>query len=350
MLKLEELLGNYKQGRLTRRNFLTGAALLGVSTSIAGTLADVVAPTAAFAADEPKFRPKDKYKIVFVATALAHSVPAAWSKGMEREAAYHDNLTYAVEDGQWKAETQIGIMENLINQQVDAIVLQAVDAAALTPSVTEAEAAGIPVINLNLDTVAKHAGIVTMVTRESGRLIADAMVKQMGGKGKVVIIQSPPGASIGVDREAGFREQLKAKYPDVEILAAQNGEWQKEKGMAVMQGYLQAYKDINGVYGINDSMAEGAALAAEAAGRLKDMVIWGNDGEKDALTMIEQGKLAGTIYTNCFEQGAAALRLAEFLVTCGVKPTALPFQGVVKIAPKVVTKDTVAEVLPADRW
>ena len=301
-------------------------------------------------AQDDKFRKKAKYSIVFVATAIAHSVPAAWHKGMEREAAYHDNIDYAMEDGQWKAEIQIEKMENLINQQVDAIVLQAVDAAALAPSVSEAEEAGIPVINLNLDTVAKHAGIVTMVTRESGRLIADGMAKQMGSKGKVVIIQSPPGASIGVDREAGFRETIKEKYPDIEIVAAQNGEWQKEKGMAVMQGFLQAYPDITGVYGINDSMAEGAALAAEAAGRLKDIVIWGNDGEKDALTMIEKGQLAGTIYTNCFEQGAAALRLAEFLVTAGVKPTELPFQGMVKIAPKVVTKENVSEILEADRW
>jgi len=189
-----------------------------------------------------------------------------------------------------------------------------------------------------------------MVTIESGKLIADAMAKQLGGKGKIVIIQSPPGASIGVDRETGFRQVVKEKYPEMEIIAAQNGEWQKEKGMSVMQGFLQAYDKIDGVYAVNDSMAEGAALAAEAAGRLDEMVIWGNDGERDALTMIEQGKLAGTIYTNCFEQGAAALRLAEFLVTCGVNPLDLPYQGVVKIAPKVVTKENVAEIPEADRW
>lgn len=349
MIKFDEFMKRFKEGRMSRRNFITGATLFGVSAAMAGNLADSLNPRAAYA-EENKFRAKEVYKIAFVATAIAHSVPAAWHKGMEREAAYHDNIDYMMEDGQWKAEIQIEKMENLINQQVDAIILQAVDAAALSPSVVEAEEAGIPVVNLNLDTVAKHAGIVTMVTIESGKLIADGMAKQLGGKGKIVILQSPPGASIGVDRETGFRQVLKEKYPEMEIIAAQNAEWQKEKGMAVMQGFLQAYDKIDGVYGINDSMAEGAALAAEAAGRLNEMVIWGNDGERDALTMIEQGKLAGTIYTNCFEQGAAALRLAEFLVTCGVNPLDLPYQGVVKIAPKVVTKDNVAEIPEADRW
>jgi len=349
MGKFDDFIMRFKQGRMSRRNFITGATLFGVSVAVAGNLADGINPRAAHA-DEQKFRDKDVYEIAFVATAIAHSVPAAWHKGMEKEAAYHDNIDYLMEDGQWKAEIQIEKMENLINQQVDAIVLQAVDAAALSPSVMEAEEAGIPVICLNLDVVAKHAGIVTMVTIESGKLIADGMAEQLGSKGKIVILQSPPGASIGVDRETGFRQALEEKYPDMEVIAAQNAEWQKEKGMSIMQGFLQAYDQIDGVYGINDSMAEGAALAAEAAGRLDDIVIWGNDGEKDALTMIEQGTLDGTIYTNCFEQGAAALRLSEFLVTCGVKPVELPYEGVVKIAPKVITKDNVSAITEADRW
>jgi len=349
MLKFDDLIGKFRQGRMSRRHFVTGAAMFGLSAAVAGNVADVVNPRVARAADE-KFNPKKLYKIAFVPTALAHSVPAAWSKGMEREAKDLEGFQYTVEDGQWKAEVQIEKMENLINQKVDCIILQAQDAAALSPSVMEAEDAGIPVVSLNLDTVAKHAGIVTMVTRESGKLIADGMAKQLGGKGKIVILQSPPGASIGVDREAGFREVLKAQYPGMEIIAAQNAQWQQDPAMSIMQGLLQANKDINGVYGINDSMAMGAALAAEAAGRLKDIVIWGNDGEKAALTNIEKGKLAGTIYTNCFAQGAAAFHLAEFLCTTGVNPKDLPYEGVIKIAPLVVTKDNVATIAEPDRW
>ncbi|NPV81929.1 MAG: sugar ABC transporter substrate-binding protein [Firmicutes bacterium] len=178
---------------------------------------------------------------------------------------------------------------------------------------------------------------------------AGIYTKELGGKGNVVIIQGPPGASIAIDRERGFREEI-AKYPNIKIIAAQPADWQKEKAFAVMQSLLQRYKEIDGVFGINDSMAEGAALAAEQAGRLKGMSIWGLDGEKDALTMIEEGKLTGTVYTNCYEQGATAMRLVEYLLTSGLKPKDIKKTGVIQIAPVVVTKSTVANIKPEDRW
>ena len=294
----------------------------------------------------------DAVKIGFVPNVIGDSVAAAWGEGIRRELQYYPNIKYQAFDGKASAETQVQIMKDLINQKYDCIILQANDAAALAGAVREAEEAGIPVITLNLDADTPHAALVAMVDYEAGYLVAEEIAKSVGAKeGNVVVIQAPPGASRGINVEKGFRDGL-AKHPNLKLLDAQNGEWLTEKGNEVMRDFLTKYPKIDGVFVINDAMAEGASQAAEAAGRLDSMVIWGADGEKKALEYIEQGKLTGTIYTNCYDQGATAARLAlYFLSATGDVDTArLTRTPVVKMAPIVVTQKTVGTISPDIRW
>lgn len=315
-----------------------------VAPLMVAALALAMAAPAATAAEGRK-----TWKIGFISWAISHTVPAAWAKGMQDYCDNFPNISLKVFDGEEKPETQARLMQDLINQGYDAIILQAADAAALALSVEEAEEMGIPVICINLDTTVPHAGLVQMAGYEAGYLVGEAMAKQMNGKGKVVIIQGVIGASTAVLRETGFRDAI-AKHSGIEILAAQPADWDKQKGMTVMNSFLQAYPQIDGVFGVNDSMAEGAALAAEAAGRLKGMYIWGDDGQKDTLAMIEDGRMAGTIYTNCFEQGAMSAALCTYILSSGIDVKDIPNTGVINMAPVVVTKDNVHNILEKDRW
>lgn len=317
---------------------------------IAGLTAIVAFALAAWASAPARSAEKPaNYKIGFISWSISHTVPAAWAKGMQDYCGNFPNISLKVFDGEEKPETQARLMQDLINQNYSAIILQAADAAALASSVEEAEEAGIPVICINLDTTVPHAGLVQMAGYEAGYLVGEAMAKQLGGKGKVVVIQGVIGASTAVLREAGFRDAV-AKHPGMEILAAQPADWDKQKAMTVMNSFLQAHPRIDGVFGVNDSMAEGAALAAEAAGRLKGMCIWGDDGQKDTLAMIEDGRLAGTVYTNCFEQGAMAAALCTYLLSSGINVKDIPNTGIINMAPIVVTKDNVGSILDKDRW
>ena len=107
------------------------------------------------------------------------------------------NITLDVYDGEASVDTEVQIMDELINQKYDAIILQATDAAGLASSVDKAEAAGIPVITVNMDADTTHAGMVTMVDIEAGEKVAEAIGESLGGKGNVVIISATPGASKG---------------------------------------------------------------------------------------------------------------------------------------------------------
>lgn len=295
---------------------------------------------------------KDAIKIGFVPDVIGDSVASAWGEGIKRQLQYYPNIKFQAFDGKASPETQVQILKDLINQKYDCIILQAHDATAVASTVKEAEAAGIPVITLNLDAATPHAGLVAMVDYEAGNLVAQEIANSIGAKdGNVVIIQAPPGASRGINVEKGFRDGL-AKFPNVKILDAQNGEWLTEKGNEVMRDFLTKYPKIDGVFAINDAMAEGASQAAEAAGRLKDMVIWGADGEKKALEYIEQGKLTGTIYTNCYEQGATAACLALYAISAkgDIDSSQFAKTPIVKMAPIIVTKKTVGLVPPSIRW
>ena len=293
---------------------------------------------------------KDPIKIGFIPYVIGDSVASAWGEGIKRELQYYPNIAFQIFDGKASAETQNQIMTDLINQKYDAIVLQAVDSAALAGTTKQAEAVGIPVITLNLDAQTTHTALVAMVDTEAGYIVAQQIAKAVGTKkGNIVLIQAPPGASRGINVEAGFRAGV-AEHANLKILDAQNGEWLTEKGNAVMRDFLTKYKQIDGVFAINDAMAEGASQAAEAVGRLKQMVIWGADGEKKALEYIEKGKLTGTIYTNCFDQGATAARMALFAIDSKVDASKFGKTPVVKMAPIVADKDTVATITPNIRW
>ena len=91
-------------------------------------------------------------------------------------------------------------------------------------------------------------------------------------------------------------------------------------------------------------------LAQAAMGRLGEMVIWGADGESKALEYIEQGKMTGTIYTNCFDQGKTAFRLMLYALNSEIQPSTFTATPVVKMSPIVATKDNL-DLIPASiRW
>lgn len=304
-------------------------------------------PAAPAAAVAPTTGP---WKVAYVPTQIGQPVTLAWGKGLESVFKQFPNVTYQAFDGQMKAETQVSVIEDLINQGYNAIVLQPVDAAALSAAVQKAEGKGIPVITINTPVQAKHTAVVQMADVEAGYAVGVEMCNQLNNAGNVAIIQSPPGASLGVNREKGFRNALAEKCPDVKIVGAQNGEWNKDKAIAIMNAFMQANDKLDGVFAANDNMAEGAMVAAESAGRLKDIKIWGANGQSSTLKLIEEGKIAGTAYNDSINQGVVAGDLVMYLLTGGGGPSTAPATGVIKIAPFAATQETVGQIQAADRW
>jgi len=291
------------------------------------------------------------YKVAYIPQSIGQPNTNAWFEGMMRVFRTYPNVKVQSFDAQLKAELQVSFMDDVINQKYDFIVLQAMDAAGLSASVKAAEAAGIPVITVNLATIQKHTASVQMADISAGYAVGKEMGKQLGGKGNVVIIQSPPGAILGVNREKGFRQALAELYPNIKIVGAQSAEgWKKEIAITIMNSFLQANKELSGVFAVNDNMAEGAMIAAESAGRLSQIKIWGANGQKSTLALIEQGKLAGTAYNNSFEQGSLIARMAMDIMTKKLGPSKEKETKIIQIPPFAATFETVKQIAAEDRW
>ena len=320
------------------------------AASAAAENTDTAAPAPAANSNKVKKNPyTEDIKIAYIAHDLSTPNNQAWLEGIERECASWDNIVVQSFNGESSAETQVTIMSDVIDQKYDAIILQCSDGTALAPSVDEAEKAGIPVITLNLDAYTVHSALVMAVDYDAGRMVADEMAKEMNGKGDVVVIQGVAGLTRTDNLEKGFRDTI-ANYPDIKIIDAQSASFEKETAITVMNSFLQNYEKIDGVFCINDAMAEGAALAVQSAGRKGEMVIWGADGESDALAMIESGDMTGTIYTNSWDEGSTAAKIALLMVGSEYDSAVLTETPQVIMEPIVVTIDTVSSIPPEDRW
>jgi ribose transport system substrate-binding protein len=203
---------------------------------------------------------------------------------------------------------QMSQVEDVIVKKPDAIVFTPVDYKALIPSVEKMNAAGIPVVNVT-DHMAggKLVSYVGIDDYKVGLATGQALVKALGGKGNVVIIEGVKGSLSNQDRTRGLTDAIKAA-PGMKLLATQPGNFQRLNALQVMENMMQSFPQIDGVMAANDAMAIGAIEALEAAGR-KSVVV-GINGTKEAVDAVKAGKLLASGQADPFMQGCLATTLA----------------------------------------
>lgn len=239
-----------------------------------------------------KSNTKKKLKIGLTVPNLSNPYFVAMSKGAKEVASkYNADVTTVSADQDLAKQTQQ--IEDFITKKVDLILLCPFDSSGIASAVSEAKAAGIPVVAL--DGFAQ-GGIDTVVMSDNvqaGKLAADYLVKKLNGKGNIVIIDGPPVSAV-TDRIKGFDEVIK-KYPDIKVVANQNGEGNREKGLNVMEGILTANKKIDAVFTINDEEAVGVQIAQQQANRQNEFFVVSVDGAPSAIDAMKKGgSIAGT--------------------------------------------------------
>jgi ribose transport system substrate-binding protein len=274
------------------------------STAPAATAAASTAPAAG-----------KKINIGFSQGTVNHPWRVAMVEGNKKYAAEKlPDVNLTITDGQNKASKQVSDVEDLIAQKIEVLMISPLTEDALTPIVKKAMDAGIKVVTMDRKVntpVTVHVGANNIPI---GQGAADFLNEKLGGKGSIIEIQGTAGASATNDRDKGFRDQL-AKYPGMKIVADQTGDFLREPAMKFMEDMLQRFGpgQIQAVYAHNDEMALGAVKALEAAGRLKEVLVIGVDGENVAFDAIKQGKMAASfIYPYVAPEGIEyAYKLAK---------------------------------------
>lgn len=203
---------------------------------------------------------------------------------------------------------QLSQLEDVVTRRPDALVFMPVDYVAMVPGVQQVNKAGIPIVNV---TDRLSAGDTVSFVGASdynlGLLAGEALLKKMGGKGNVIILEGVKGTITNTDRVRGFNDALK-KFPDVKLLASQPGNYQRLQALQVTENLLQSHRQIDGIMAANDAMGIGAIEALDGAGR-KAQVISIN-GTKEAIEAIKAGKLLASSDYNGFIQGCLGVQIA----------------------------------------
>jgi ribose transport system substrate-binding protein len=213
-----------------------------------------------------------------------------------QEAADAAGVELVVVDAQDDPAQEATNMEDLIQQGVDAILVNPTDADAIVPSIQKANEADIPVFTI--DRGATGGDVVAHIASDNvagGMMAGEFLCDALGGEGNVVELEGIAGTSAARDRGQGFNEYMSSECPDVEIIARQTANFNRAEGLSVFENILQAEPEIDGVFAHNDEMILGAIEAAKAAGRDAEIVFVGFDAVDDAVAAVEAGDLAATI-------------------------------------------------------
>ncbi|ABC91180.1 ribose ABC transporter, substrate-binding protein [Rhizobium etli CFN 42] len=224
-------------------------------------------------------------------------------------------------DAKGDGPTQVNQIQDLLTQKIDALIYIPAGAAAATVPVKLAKNAGIPVVNV--DRNAEGAPGDTFLATDSvasAKAVCDYILKEAGGKGKMVIIHGQKGTTPEVDRSKGCGESLKA-YPDVKVVAEQYSNiWSQDEGFQIMQNMLQANPDVSIVFAQADGLALGAAQAIKVANPSQKIVVGGFDGDTAALEALSKGVFNVTATQQTQKMGRDAVENAAKLVAGGKVP------------------------------
>ncbi|HZK61043.1 MAG TPA: sugar ABC transporter substrate-binding protein [Anaerovoracaceae bacterium] len=174
-------------------------------------------------------------------------------------------------------------IENMISQNVDAIIIQEGDITQLEPVLLEAKKKGIIIGSMGAGDAEFVDVFIESNESDMGAEAAKQMVEAIGGKGKIVEIYNEAGSMIRA-RRAAMHEVI-SEYPEIEIVAGFTYAWPDffPDGKAKMEAVLQANPgQISAVFATFDGVGLAAVQAIREAGLTDEIIVVGVDGDPEA--------------------------------------------------------------------
>jgi ribose transport system substrate-binding protein len=231
---------------------------------------------------------------------------------------------------------QINIVEDAINQRVSGIVLAPSHRDALVPIVERAQREGIPVTIFDSGIgTENYVSYVATDNRLGGVIAADRLAEKLGGKGKVAIMGVKAGSVSTDEREQGFQDTIKEKFPGIEIVAFQYGEANMAISLDRATDILTAHPDLNGMFASNESSTVGAVQAIKQKGLAGKVVLVGFDSSPNLVDDLKAGAIDSLVLQNPFKMGYEAVKSMVAKLDGGQPPRILD-TGV-----KLLTRDNI---------
>ncbi|EEX49748.1 D-ribose-binding periplasmic protein RbsB-1 [Pasteurella dagmatis] len=285
--------------KLQKLTTLASALMLSLSVSVAAIAKDTIA-LAVSTLDNPFF--------------------VTLKDGAQKKA---DELGYklVVLDSQNDPAKELANVEDLTVRGVKVLLINPTDSEAVGNAVKMANRNKIPVITL--DRGAASGDVIAHIASDNvagGKMAGDFIAEKLGAGAKVIQLEGIAGTSAARERGEGFKQAIEAHKFDV--LASQPADFDRTKGLNVMENLLASKGDVQAVFAQNDEMALGALRAIKAAN--KNVLVVGFDGTEDGVKAVQTGKMAATIAQQPELIGALGVEAADKLLKGGIVPTKIP--------------------------
>jgi ribose transport system substrate-binding protein len=235
-------------------------------------------------------------------------------------------------------QAQVNEIRNMISKGYDAIIVDAASPTALAPVLNEAVDRGIVVVAFDNTIESDKVYNVNTDQVQFGRVQAEWLAHEMGGKGNILLIKGVEGIQIDKDRDAGHREVLK-KFPDIKILAEGFGNYDDATTSVVINNMLSAHK-AEGIQGIlTQGGGENAIVEA-----LKQNKI-------DPSTIPLTGEMLNGLFKHMKDDKVKAIAVSQPpYLSASALDVALQVLNGQPVNKKTVVPLPVAETKDADRW
>ena len=203
-------------------------------------------------------------------------------------------------------DQQIQVVEGFAAQGVNGIVLAPLDNRALARPVEEAKTAGVPTVII--DSAIESQSIVSFVAtdnRKGGMLGADRLGELMGGKGKAILLRYAEGSASTEEREAGFLQEMKQKFPNIELISTdQYAGATRDTAKRASENLLNRFgDDVQGIFCPNESTTAGMLSALQDIGKAGKVMFVGFDTSQMFIDAMGTKQLHGIVVQNPFNMG-----------------------------------------------
>ncbi|MDO8684084.1 MAG: sugar ABC transporter substrate-binding protein [Armatimonadota bacterium] len=269
-----------------------------------------------------------KPKIALVMKSLANEFFKTMEDGAKAHQKSHESeyelIANGIKDEQDVAK-QIDLVEQMIAQNVDAIVIAPADSKSLVPVCKRAIDAGIVVVNIDnkfdAGALADKKVKIPFIgpdNRKGAELAGKTLAEKLKAGDKVAIVEGVPNAFNATQRKLGFEDAVKSAK--LNVVTSQTGNWEMDKANQVVSGMVTEHPDIKAILCANDNMALGAVAALKAAGKSDKVFVVGFDNISAVRQLVKDGKILATVDQHADKLAVFGIEYALEMVKAKSKP------------------------------
>lgn len=289
-----------------------------------------------------KYKTEPPWTIGYADSSMSNSWRVFAWQYMQAEAAAHPEIAEVIHaNANDSTPKQVSDIENLLSRNVDCMIVAPTSATALAPAITAAAQQVPVVINERAVDGGDYTTFASLEAVEMGEIQAEAVVKALNGKGKIVIMEGIQGTGPVIETLEGM-ENVLAKNPGIEVLATEYTEWSRDKGKQQMENLLQAHPEIDAVLSDSGLQDVGIFEAVKQAGRLDEIKAWTGDTVQGWLRIVHKEDLPGVIVDRPTIVGA------EAVATCVAILEGKPVPKKWATPNKVILPDEIAKYIAAN--